>query len=319
VLDLKRLTIFREVARRRSFSAAADALNYSQPAISHQISRLELEVGAQLLTRGTARGSVALTEAGSLLLARAETLLDAAASAEAELAVLTGAGRAEVRLGAFATASATIVAEAIGDLRRLGFGTRLTLIEGEAAETLEALRARTIDVGVVFDDARNPLPVDPAVSLTYRLDDPMLLALPRGHRLAAAESVSLTDLRDEDWIEGAGEETPCSLILIAACQDAGFEPRIAFNSGNFEVVQQLVAAGVGCALVPQLAVRAAHPGLAIRRLGDAEPVRRVALAVRSDAVRPPEVEAVLERLEAACARWQSRAHQASLSAPSPVH
>lgn len=276
MLDLKRLKAFREVARQGSFSAAADVLNYTQPAVSHHVSRLELEVGARLLERR--RSGVVLTEAGRVLLAHAEVLLVRATDAESELAELVNRGQSLVRLGSFATASATIVAEAIASVRRFHPEVELTLIEGD--DMLADVKGRTVDIAVVFDDVEHPMPKDEAIELRFLYEDPLLLAMPRRHPLAGKEVVELGDLRDEAWIEGAGTDTPCSLILAAACEEVGFEPQVAFNSGNYQVVQRLVAAGVGVALVPELTIVGADPEVVIRALRPRCPSRRVGIAIR---------------------------------------
>jgi DNA-binding transcriptional LysR family regulator len=305
VLDVKRLKIFREVARLGSFSRAADALHYSQPAISHQISRLEFEVGAQLLERRP-RGAILLTEVGSVLLGHAELLLGRMHDAEAELAEVIDARTSCVRLGAFATASATIVPHAIARVRRICPDATFTLIEGEASLTMEELRDHKIDIAVVFDDSLHPITEDEDVEVRYFFDDPMLLALPRRHRLARHEEVELGAFQDEDWIGGAGRETPCSLILRAACEEAGFEPRVSFNSGNYQAVQRLVAAGVGVALVPGLAINVAHPDVVIRSLRPQSPRRRIGVGVRRSGYRRPAVQVMLDELEQACDAYAMR-------------
>jgi DNA-binding transcriptional LysR family regulator len=116
----------------------------------------------------------------------------------------------------------------------------------------------------------------------------MLLALPAGHPAATDAEVSLDALRDAEWVEGAGEETPASLILHTACGDAGFRPRVAFNTGNFGVVQELVASGIGVALIPELALTHPHPGIAVRPVAETSPSRRVLLARRVD--QDPQAE-----------------------------
>jgi DNA-binding transcriptional LysR family regulator len=304
MLDLKRLSVFREIVRRGSFSAAADALNYSQPAISHHISRLELQLGAQVLERS--RDGVTLTPAGRALLAHAEVLLARAGEAEDQIARIVGGEGPSVRLGAFATASATVVAETIGAFRTTTPDVPVTLLEGDPADTLEALRGRHLDLGVVFDDPQHPLSTAEDVVIEHLLDDPMLLVLPPGHPLAEQERVELADLAREPFIEGAGEETPASLILMAACQRAGFEPRIAFNSGNFHVVQELVAIGVGVALVPALALVRPHPDVLIRAIAPPAPARRVGVAYRQAAADQAHVAALLVVLRASGRRWRGR-------------
>jgi DNA-binding transcriptional LysR family regulator len=317
MLDLRRLKIFREVARLRSFSAAALALDYSQPAVSHHISRLELEVGAQLLERSH-RGGVTLTEAGEVLLEHAETLLARMEDAEAELAEVTFASSSRVRLGAFATASATIVADALVRVRHLRPDLTITLVEGEYPETIERLKSRHIDIAVVFDDPLHPVPPDEQVEIRYLYEDPLLLALPRRHRLAQQDTVDIADLEADAWIEGAGRETPCSLILFAACQEAGYEPRIGFSSGNYQVVQRLVAAGVGVALVPELALWGPYPDVVIRPLTPRNPYRRIGVAVLRGGYRRPPVEAMLAEIEKVCEGSSDRGRRAGQPpAPAP--
>jgi DNA-binding transcriptional LysR family regulator len=300
MLDLKRLRIFQQVARSGSFSAGAAALDYSQPAVSHHIAQLELEVGARLIDRGP-RGTTQLTPAGTLLLGHADRLLAAAAEAEAELAEVVDVTRGQVRLGAFATASATLVADAVGRLRHERPEVTVTLVEGEGPDLLAALRAHQIDLAIVFDDAVHPLRIEEGLIREPLLEDPMLLALPADHRLAAGAEVDIAQLAGEPWIEGAGATTAASLMLAGVCQAAGFTPRIAFNSGDYQVVQQLVAAGVGVALVPGLAA-AERPGLVLRPVAGEPPVRRIAAVRRGAGANAPALAAMRGALVAAAAR-----------------
>lgn len=301
MLDLKRLKVLVEVDRCGSFSSAADAMNYSQPAISNNINRLELEVGAQLIDR-RGRAGIQLTEAGRALLSHAQALLDRMADAEGELSELIGSTRRTVRLGAFATASATIVAGAIARLRA-DDTVSFTLIEGEAPESLDRLKSRQIDLALVFDDERHPL-VDDAVELHYLRRDPMLLAVPARHRLAKQPEIDIADLAGDSWIEGARHESPCSLILDQLCEEAGFDPGISFNSGDYQVVLSLVASGVGVALVPELAVSGSSvgAGVALRPLRGSEAARRIAIATLPDRLQSPATQRVFGELQRACAR-----------------
>lgn len=289
--------MFCEVARLRSFSAAAASLDYSQPAISHHMSRLELEVGVQLLERRNL-GGVTLTPAGRALCRHAQLLLAQVSDAEAEIAAISSAMESRVRLGAFPTAGATIVADALVRVRMHRPELAVSLVEAEPTETMERLKSGHIDIGVVFDDPSRPIPADDHVEVRYLYDDPLLLALPRRHPLAREEIVDLLDLRDDEWIAGAGPETPCSLILVAACQAVGYEPRIAFSSGNYQVVERLVAAGVGIALIPELALLGPHPEVVTRRLAPATPYRRVAVATREHS--SPGADTMLTHLEQVC-------------------
>ena len=304
MLDLKRLAIFRTVIRRGSFSAAAIELSYTQPAVSHHIAALEAEVGARLLDR-RARG-LELTPAGAALLKHIDGILAKVGEAEAELAGVLGQRAPQMRVGAFATASATFVAEAVADYRQGHPDAELSLVEGEAPEDMAQLRGRDIDLGVVFDSVAHPLPIPASTRLKPLFEDPMLLALPADHPLASRPQLGIGDLRDDDWIGGAAPDTPCSLILLDMCSEHGYRPRIAFNSGNYQVVRRLVSAGVGVALVPGLGLQNPEPGVVVRRLTD-NPRRRVWLAHRVELFRSPGVDELRRILMSAAAAHAAQA------------
>lgn len=304
MLDLKRLLVFREVARLGSFSAAASALQYSQPAISHHIARLELETGTQLIER--TRSGHTLTPAGSVLLLHADRILDRVNDAESELAEVIGGFSRRVRLCGFSTGSATLLVDALARVRRTIPDLELTLVEAEPSGSLALLAGREVDLGLIFDSPERGLASDDSIQCTYLLEDAMLLAMPAGHRLVGETEVPIEKLRDEAWIEGAGDETPCSLILIDACQRAGFEPRVAFQSGNYQVVQRMVAAGLGVALIPTLALLRREPGIVLRPLSPATPVRRVGIAMPRGVYRSPGLSRMVEELRQVCAEQQER-------------
>ena len=116
MLDVRRLRVLREVARQGSFSAAADALSYTQSAISQQIAALERETGATLLQRRA--GGVRLTDAGRALVTRTDAILAQLADAERELAAIAGLRGGRVRLASFPSAGATLVTEAVSRFQR---------------------------------------------------------------------------------------------------------------------------------------------------------------------------------------------------------
>jgi DNA-binding transcriptional LysR family regulator len=291
VLELKRLRVFLAVAEEGSFSGAAAVLSYTQPAISHHVSQLELEVGAKLVSRR--RGEPQLTAVGELVRTYARTILAGVSDAELAIAEVVGGEVGAVRIGAFATANATFVADAISMMRELQPTARLTLLEGEAADTIARLRARSIDVGVIFDSDSHAIAVPEDIELKYVGLDPMLVAVPADHPVARRVRVRLPDLAEEDWIEGAGADTPCSLILADASARCGFEPRVAFNSGDYHVVQRLVAARVGVALVPKLALQVRQGGLVIRTV-ECVPPRRIAIAIRAQGYRSSGIDQLLQ-------------------------
>jgi DNA-binding transcriptional LysR family regulator len=289
-LDVRRLRVLREVAARGSFSAAADALAFTQPAVSRQIATLEAEAGTRLVDR-TARG-VRLTPAGELLVEHADAILGRLATAESQLEALAELDAGRLRLGAFPTASATLTALAIAAFAQEYPGVELRLIEGRSNETLPLLAAGEIDLAVVTD-AGADAPAD--VELEHLMDDPFYVALPREHPLAAERELRMEDLRDETWIEGRH----CADALLKAAHAAGFEPRVAFDSAEWLGKQGLVAAGVGITLIPTLALGTVREGLVLRSLGPDGPVRRVFLATHAWLSPAPAVapmQAILRRV-----------------------
>src|SRR3954464_16069680 len=148
MLDVRRLRVLREVAARGSFSAAADALHFTQSAVSQQIAALEREAGTQLVERN-ARG-VRLTQAGEALVRHTDVILARLADAEAELEAIASLRGGRVRLAAFPTAAATIAPAAIGRFRERHPSVELSLVPAEPDEALEKLRAGEVDIGLLI-------------------------------------------------------------------------------------------------------------------------------------------------------------------------
>jgi DNA-binding transcriptional LysR family regulator len=281
MLDVTRLRVLVAVATYGSVTAAARALNYAQPSISHHIARLEAETGTQLLER-VGRG-IRLTEAGRLLAERAEEIIGRLDAAEAELAAHVGLREGRVRLAAFPSALGTLVPAAAARLEAETPGMDFMLTEAEPPEALRMLRAGYVDVAVVFrhyqQDA-DPAPPDPADEGTrgrLLLDEPVHLVTAarraggtgtadRGETNGAGpvegrEPVAdLAHYADRRWIAGCER---CRAYLVRQCEAAGFTPKISFTTDDYLAVQALVAAGLGVTTLPALALRAArHPGIA---------------------------------------------------------
>jgi DNA-binding transcriptional LysR family regulator len=284
MLDVRRLKVLREVARQGSFSAAAEALSFTQPAISRQIAALELEAGTQLVDR-RARG-VRLTPAGELVLEHAEVILDRLTMAETQLEALAGVAGGRLRLGTFGTANATLIPLAIRAFGAEHPGVELQLVEGLSATLMRRLAAGEVDLAVVSD--HQPLPPDDEVELEHLMDEPLYLALPADHRLVDAPVVRMADLRDETWVEGRQEVSAGP--LLAAAHAAGFEPRIGFEAEQWLGKQGLVAAGVGVTLIPTVALATVREDIVLRSLGEDAPVRRLFLATQACGYRAPAVE-----------------------------
>jgi DNA-binding transcriptional LysR family regulator len=148
------------------------------------------------------------------------------------------------------------------------------------------------------------------VELLHLLDDPMYVALPVDHPLARRRTIGLSDLAGESWIQGDVHGT-CGKMHIAACEAAGFEPRIGFQAEDYNVVQGLVAAGVAISLIPELALTNVRDDVVIRSLGRGAPIRRVAAATLAGGYRSPAVEAMLGTLEQAAEEYRTRSRAAA--------
>jgi len=263
MLDVTRLKVLVAVARHGSVTAAARALNYAQPSVSHHIARLEAETGTQLLER-VGRG-VRLTEAGRLLAERAEEIIGRLDSAEAELAAHVGLREGRVRLAAFPSALGTLIPAAAARLAAETPGLEFMLTEAEPPEALHMLRAGYVDVAVVFRhyqpdlDPAPPEPADEGTKGVLLLDEAIHLVT--GADSGPAEpAADLAAYAGSRWIAGCER---CRSYLVRQCEAAGFTPRISFTTDDYLAVQALVAAGLGVTTLPELCLRAArHPGIA---------------------------------------------------------
>jgi DNA-binding transcriptional LysR family regulator len=298
MLDLRRLRVLREVSRQGSFSAAADALSYTQPAISRQIATLEKETGATLVDRN-ARG-VRLTDAGEALVEHTEAILARLASAEAEVRAIGDLRGGRLRMAAFPTAAATIVPMAIATFKRRHPDIDLSLAMAEPADSHPLLRAGELDLAVSLEGVDADLE---GLELQPLFEDPMYIALSRDHPLAARARISLADLADEPWMVGTTDRCPDSALFIRVCREAGFEPHLAFQNDDYAAVQGFVAAGVAVALIPDLGATTVREDIVLRSLGPGAPVRRVVAATKVGGYRSPAAAAMLEILAESSLEW----------------
>jgi DNA-binding transcriptional LysR family regulator len=302
MLNVTRLKVLKEVAYRGSFSAAASALSYTQSAISQQIAALEAEAGTALLERHP-RG-VSLTAAGQTLVGHAEGILARLDAAEASLSAIAGLRGGRLRVASFPTAGATLMPLAIAEFRASYPQVELTLAEGEPEAIVARLRAGELDLALLFEFAGESLPAQD-IARTDLLEDPMYLALPRAHPLAARERLRLADLASEAWVQ-TSSSSPCARHVVRSCHAAGFEPNVAFESDDYQTVQGLVAAGVGVALIPELALSVVREDVAIRALSPAPPLRQVIAATPEGARMVAAAPAMLGILEAAARRYETQ-------------
>src|SRR6478609_6699223 len=230
--DLRLLTVLREVALRGSFSAAAESLSYTQPAVSQQIARLEKQVGVKLIEREP-RG-IRLTPAGEVLVRHTERIMAQLAAADEELLEVAAQARGRLRVGSFATAAGTIVPRAVAAFRRLRPAVEVDISLLDPHESIPALRRGDIEIAITEEGGFDGEVDTTGLEIEHLLDDHMWVSLPADHPLATRRAIELADLRDEDWMFACLSGTCAdSNVVLRACQDAGFMPRIAYQSDDY--------------------------------------------------------------------------------------
>jgi len=251
MLDERRLRTFAVVAATGSIKRAAETLTYTPPAVSQQIAALERHLGCPLFDRGP-RG-VRLTEAGRVLLALASDVLDRLDVAESTLRSLARSQLGPLHVAAFASAGWRLIPHAFAMLRERHPAIRLSLLEAEPPEALAQVKAGHADVAVIYTYDGVPPPPEPALQIRPLTRDPLRVVLPSGHALTQRPSVELSDLADQTWITGAPDAT-CTRAILHACHAAGFAPDIQLHTSDFTTAYGMVAAGLGVALIPTLAL-----------------------------------------------------------------
>jgi DNA-binding transcriptional LysR family regulator len=306
MLNLGRLQVLREVVARGSFSAAAEALSYTQSAISQSVSRLEAETGAALVIRD--RRGVRPTAAGAALVAHAETIFEQVRVAEADLAAIMGGRAGRLRVASFPSGGASLMPMAVARFRRAHPDVALTLVEDEPEVIAPRLRAGELDLALLFEfpgaHARGRRP-GAGLSSKLLLEDPMHLALPAEHPLAERPLLTLGDLRYEQWVQTSAD-SPCARHVVRSCLAAGYEPDVAFESDDYDTVQGLVAAGVGVALIPRLALTGGGSGIVVRALSPSSPARRVTVATMPGAGVAPAARSMIQVLTDVSRRYIDR-------------
>jgi len=287
--------MLRTVAREGSLSAAARALGYTQPAVSHHIARLEEEVGTALLTR-LGRG-VQLTDAGVALVDHADAVLARLGAAEEEVAAIAGLRAGRVRIAAFPSGCATLMAGALSRLRAAHPGVDVAFLEAEPPDALPMLRQGEADIVLGFSYAAVG-ERDPRDFATQPLlHDPAHAVLSPAHPAAAGGGpVELAALAGETWIAGCPR---CRAHLVHATGEAGFAPQIAFATDDHLTVQSLIAAGLGVSLLPALALCSARRDDVVVLPVAGEPARTVEIVLPAADRRPPAVIAAIAALRAA--------------------
>ncbi|MGW3194095.1 LysR family transcriptional regulator [Streptomyces sp. NPDC001118] len=298
-MDLRRLTVLRELERRGSLARTAEALHLTPSAVSQQIAALAREFGAPLTER-EGRG-VRLTGQARILLGHAETIAAQLERARADLVAYGSGGRGQVTIGCFGSGILGLVPPALRALAGRLPRVRVDVVEAEPPDAFTALDAGRLDVVVAVDFAATPPHTDRRYTRTDLLTDRLDAALPEDHPLAARERVPLRELAAADWIVGAAGSC-CGAVARAVCAAAGFTPDIRHPVNDWGALIALVEAGAGVALVPRL-VRPLYERrrLAVRPVAGQPPSRNVFAAVRAGAERDPVLVAVRDQLRVSAA------------------
>jgi DNA-binding transcriptional LysR family regulator len=297
MFELRHLRVLREVARLGSLSAAAESLAYTQPAVSQQMAALERRAGMPLLDR-TTRG-VRLTQAGEALLRHAEAILAEQRLAERELEAIAGLRGGRVRMASFPTAGAALVPEAVSAFIGRYPEVELSVLEAEPEESVPMLRAGELEVALVATTPSQPAEFGElyeGIDLHHLLDEPRCALLPAAHRLALRRRLRVEDLAGEVWIELGRSPARSGRVFLASGAGSDAEPRVGFHSDDFNVVQGMVAAGAGVAVVPELALANVRDDVTVLSLGRSAPMRTIAAATLARVHRSPATAALLQLL-----------------------
>jgi DNA-binding transcriptional LysR family regulator len=289
MIDVRRLRLLLELARRGTVTAVAEALAYTPSAVSQQLAALEREAGVPLLERTGRR--VALTPAGRILAGYAESVLAVLEEASAALAATRDSLTGPLRVGAFPSAARVILPPALVTLGRGHPALELMVTELDPVAVPDALHAGTLDVALTFVYDYVPDQPDPALDSEPLLAEAVYLAT------ANPAWTSIEDCRDAAWIAGS-PNTLCHALVLRACQACGFTPRIRHHADDFATVLALVAAGQGVSLIPQLGVTDVPPEVTLTALATR---RRTSIAYRKGTRNHPAITAFAEAVQAALA------------------
>lgn len=284
IMELYQLGYFIEIARQRSFTRAAERLHMAQPALSQQMKNLESELGTALFIRG--RKEIQLTAAGKAFLPRAEALLTQAEAAKAIVSDVVQLRGGKLIIAAIPSVSACLLPEVIRSFSRKHEQVELQLIEDSSERVSENVESGLADIGFL------QLPASKSAFETRTIiSEPFVLLVAKSHPLVKQKEVALKQLAAESFIfyKGRARDT-----ALEACRKAGFEPQIACESGELETVRALVAAGLGLAVVPQLAAGNLPKTIQAITIREPKMQRQIAAVWQKGSVLSPAAQALLE-------------------------
>ncbi|MCR8842902.1 LysR family transcriptional regulator [Paenibacillus sp. SC116] len=317
-MEIRQLQYAIQIAEERNFSRAAEKLHIAQPSLSQQLSKLEKEIGVLLFQRTT--NSVELTHAGTVFVERAQAIIDSLEQLKKEMFDISQTKAGKVTIGTMPITGSHLLPHVLPSFHRRYPDIELVLTEEPSTSNLVKLTAQGKN-----DLCLLSLPLsDPSLEYEPILEEEIVLAVPRNHRLATATisesstGIPLADVKDEPFIflkRGQGFRQ----ITMDLCSQAGFEPQIVFESSNIETVQSLVATGMGVALVPAFIATAPRSEFVPQYVAlEGQPSRTLVLAYRSGRYMSKAAEAFKETLQdTLSAQFSSRVRAATTNTYKP--
>ncbi|NUU60161.1 cidABC operon transcriptional activator CidR [Paenibacillus agri] len=246
-MDIRQLQYFVQIARLNSFSQAAKSLYISQPTISKMIRNLEIELGADLFYREGK--SIRLTDAGEILLTKAQNIVDSFTSLSSELDSLRELKQGHIQMGLPPMVGASFFPAVIGEFHHRYPGVTIRLHEDGAKKVENDVETGLLDIGVIV------LPVDQGKFEFFSiLEEKLELLVPAGHRLAGQECAKLVELAEEEFILFR-EDFMLHDRIITECVKVGFQPKVVYESSQWDLISGMVGAGLGIALLPETICR----------------------------------------------------------------
>ncbi|MFC6235798.1 LysR family transcriptional regulator, partial [Leucobacter soli] len=277
MLDPRQLQALAAVAAEGSVARAAKRLGWSQPTVDYHLKALDRLVGSALTMR-SARGS-ALTSAGALMLERGDELLALSDRALADVREFAQVGRTRLRFGSFPTAAARLLPGIAARLAEVGI--ELDVILEEISPLVARVNQRTVDAALVYTASGYPLQFRTEVHTTPLLTDPLMLALPASHPEAGRQSFTteaLLDLSEDPWVFSATPGDTLDEVVVDAFTGEGRHFDAGIRTDDYAVALGLVAAGLGVALIPRLAIGSVPAGAILRPITDPRFAREILLA-----------------------------------------
>jgi DNA-binding transcriptional LysR family regulator len=291
-VQLRQLEYVLAVAEEQSFTRAASRLHLAQPSLSRQVRLIERELGVLLFDRGPGQAVVSLTAEGAALLPFIRRIMADVAGAGAEARALRGMDRGRLSVGATPSLITRVLAPALVEFHRGHPGIELLVVEAGSRQLVPQLASGEVDLALVV------LPVtDPLVSTTPLFEDPLVLPVAPGHPLAGRSRVQVADLHGLDLVMFR-EGYDLRAVTLAACRAGGAAPHLVSQGGEMDGVLAFVAAGLGAAVVPAIALTSDDRVAAIP-FTDPGIRRIVALAQRNDRALARPARALADQLTAA--------------------